>query len=368
MAKLFIYGEIGWDVSAKDITQQINDISDSEIDIHINSPGGAVTEGFAIKNILVNSGKKLRCIADGMVGSIATIIFLSSETRLMNENTKFFIHNPWGGNIGDAESMRKRADELEEAENEILDYYIKRTGADRDEIHSLMKEETSLTPERAVELGFATEIIQPVYALAYLDSKNSQNHRINTENSMNQFNEDSFINKVVSGVKNAINPIKGLKLATLAGEIMDITTSESDAGEGDAVKIAGQAPENGPIKMADGRTFNVEAGRITSIEEAPELVALDKVEEMMNKAVIKVTDLFKEENNNLKATIATQSDKINAQAEEIKNLKANISSNYQAPGDEGLPGDVPEGDGLITREDLTMSHIARAKKNGWIKN
>lgn len=137
----------------------------TELDVHINSGGGLVTEGFAIHDKLVNTGLTINTIVEGMCGSIATVIAQAgkSGSRKMFQNSEYFIHNPlWIPSAPDAhtaDDLEKLTAELKRNEVKLVDFYAKVTGADKLVLSEKMKVETTLTSKEAKELGFIDEII-----------------------------------------------------------------------------------------------------------------------------------------------------------------------------------------------------------------
>ena len=65
------------------------------------------------------------------------------------------IHDPWSIVVGTAEDMRKEAQVLDKHAGAIAAIYAGKTGKDLEEIEKLMAEETWMTPDEAIELGFA---------------------------------------------------------------------------------------------------------------------------------------------------------------------------------------------------------------------
>jgi hypothetical protein len=61
---------------------------------------------------LVNTGKPITTIVEGLCCSIATVIFMAGTERKLTENSRFLIHNPWGNGEGDAAYFRQYANEL----------------------------------------------------------------------------------------------------------------------------------------------------------------------------------------------------------------------------------------------------------------
>ena len=86
--RLYIYDEIGeYGVSAADVASFIDALPDSvqEIELRINSPGGSVFEGYAIFNLLRDSGLRIVAKIDGLAASIATVIALAADEVVMGE-------------------------------------------------------------------------------------------------------------------------------------------------------------------------------------------------------------------------------------------------------------------------------------------
>ena len=88
----------GWlddeSVQAKKFIEEFNKIGSKSINLHINSPGGSVYDGFAIYNALVASKKAINVHVDGIAASIASVIAMSGDSINMPENTYLMIHNP----------------------------------------------------------------------------------------------------------------------------------------------------------------------------------------------------------------------------------------------------------------------------------
>ena len=167
-ADLYIFGDIdAWgscgdkenpDRNASEIVSALRDLKTKNLTVHINSYGGDVKEGLAIYNTIKNSGLNVTTICDGFACSIASVIFMAGENRIMNDASLLMIHNPWTIAIGNAEEMRKQADDLDIIAQASVEAYKASSCLLDDEIHQLMDKETWILPEQAVEYGFATEI------------------------------------------------------------------------------------------------------------------------------------------------------------------------------------------------------------------
>jgi ATP-dependent Clp protease protease subunit len=164
-ATLTIYGDITsypWfegDVSAANLSHQLDAMGDvTQIDVYINSYGGEVAEGLAIYNALKRHKAKVRTICDGFACSIASVIFMAGDERIMNEASLLMIHNAWTFASGNADGLRKAADDLEKITQASVEAYKAHSSLSEEEIKALMDAETWILPEEATSYGFATAI------------------------------------------------------------------------------------------------------------------------------------------------------------------------------------------------------------------
>ena len=168
-ADLDIYGDIcetWWDgdtsVSASALSKQLDELGDVEqINVHINSYGGEVAEGLAIYNALRRHKAKIRTTCDGFACSIASVVFMAGDERLMSSASLLMIHNAftsaWGANAND---LRKLADDMDIITQASKNAYLSRASIDEEELTALMDAETWITPADAVDMGFATGVEQ----------------------------------------------------------------------------------------------------------------------------------------------------------------------------------------------------------------
>jgi len=130
------------------------------LDIH--SEGGAVFEGFAIYNMLAEWSGKVVARIKAAAFSIASYIAMAADEIEIADNGYMMIHNPWTETLGDDTEHQKNAKLLSELKQSMINAYSKKTGLDAVLIKELMKEETYLGAERAIELGMADRIVEPI--------------------------------------------------------------------------------------------------------------------------------------------------------------------------------------------------------------
>lgn len=162
------YGEFDWwtweykesETSADFFRKALAEIPETDtIELHINSYGGSVKEGIAIYNQLKQKKcKEIVAYVDGLAYSIASIILQAADRRIMGLGTSLLIHNMWINISGNAEDLRKAADDLDVLMEANRQIYMDKVTITEDELIEMLNNETYLTPDQAVEKGFADEV------------------------------------------------------------------------------------------------------------------------------------------------------------------------------------------------------------------
>lgn len=164
-ADIDIYGDItSWpltdsDVSSANLSAQLADLDVDVINVNINSYGGEVAEGLAIYNALKRHKAKVRTCCDGFACSIASVIFMAGDERIMNEASLLMIHNAYSIAEGDANALRKMADDLDLVTSQSKKIYLANSNIDEAALTELMDKETFIDPKDALEIGFATSVV-----------------------------------------------------------------------------------------------------------------------------------------------------------------------------------------------------------------
>lgn len=151
-----------WDgsgITRELVVEQLENANSKPLNIHINSYGGEVFEGFAIYNAIKNYKGSKTVYIDGIAASIASVIALAGDKVIMNKASMFMIHNASGGCYGTAEEMKKVVEALEQINTVIRDIYLDNTNIDEDKLKELMENETFLTPNECIEYGFCDEVL-----------------------------------------------------------------------------------------------------------------------------------------------------------------------------------------------------------------
>lgn len=132
---------------------------DGDITVWINSPGGDTVAAAQIYNMLMDYPGKVTVKIDGIAASAASVIAMAGEKVLVSPVSMMMIHNPSTIAYGDTNEMQKAIEVLNEVKESIINAYEIRTGLSRNKISRLMDAETWMNANKAIELGFADEIL-----------------------------------------------------------------------------------------------------------------------------------------------------------------------------------------------------------------
>ena len=164
-ADIYIFGDItscAWDesdVSSFSLSKQLAELDVDVINIHINSCGGEVMEGLAIYNMLKNHPATVKTYCDGFACSIASVVFMAGDERIMNNASMLMIHNAWTYTAGNADELRKVADDLDVISQGAFAAYKSAVNISDEKLMEMLDAETWILPDDALEMGFATSII-----------------------------------------------------------------------------------------------------------------------------------------------------------------------------------------------------------------
>lgn len=161
-ADLYFYGEIvsDWWGAWDDLDQYPEAIRDfltehegKDLNIYINSGGGSVFAGLAIYNMLLRHKGKKTVYVDGIAASIASVIALAGDEIIIPSNAFMMIHKPTLSCSGNADDLRKTAEDLDAVETGIINIYKAHLaeGANIETVKELVAAETWLNGEEAAK-------------------------------------------------------------------------------------------------------------------------------------------------------------------------------------------------------------------------
>ena len=146
------------DVTPRMFRDELN-AGTGDVIIWINSPGGDCVAASQIYGMLIDYKGNVTVKIDGVAASAASVIAMAGTKVLMVPTALMMIHNPMTLAIGDSEEMHKAIAMLAEVKESILNAYEIKTGQSRAKLSHLMDTETWMNANRAIELGFADDVL-----------------------------------------------------------------------------------------------------------------------------------------------------------------------------------------------------------------
>ncbi len=132
---------------------------DGDVTVWINSPGGNVFAAAEIYTMLKDYAGKVTVKIASLAASAASVVAMAGDTVQMSPTALLMLHDPSTVAMGNARDMEKAIAALNEVKESIVNAYAAKSGLRRGRIADLMSEETWLNAKKAVELGFADEVL-----------------------------------------------------------------------------------------------------------------------------------------------------------------------------------------------------------------
>jgi ATP-dependent Clp protease protease subunit len=162
---VFIGGEIEDQVANTIIAQLLflqNENADADISMYINSPGGLITSGLAVYDVMqfVGCGVQTYCL--GQAASMAAVLLAGGTKgkRFVLPNSRILIHQPMGGARGTATDISIQAEEILRLRARLNQILAHHTGQKVEKIEEDVDRDRFLGAEEAVAYGLADQIIQ----------------------------------------------------------------------------------------------------------------------------------------------------------------------------------------------------------------
>lgn len=313
--EIYINGRITKETYKK-FSNQLSEIvreDTSNIYVHINSIGGSVQYGEKIYNLLMDI-KELGIHVTTMAykaQSIASIIMTAGDTRIVIDELPepVLMHFPYTKVEGDSKKMRTTAIQLESINNRFIETYGRVLTIDDKQIEVLLTQDKPMTAQKALEIGLATEIQQPLEAVAEYTLKN--------ENKMTK------TNKLVSALKEALGLgneiVAEYKILTADGTEIVFPETDDEPKVGDKVD---SETKDGEYLMPNEDIWVIKDGKLDEI-----IVKEEEILEETEAEVTEEVELTVEEEaeiDEIAELLKGFKEQLDAQAEEIKKLKEEV--------------------------------------------
>jgi len=160
------------EISAASIREQLPENRTEPIAVKIHSEGGSVFEGFAIHDAFAAYQGPKSLSIESSAFSIASFIACAFDDVEISSNGYMMLHNPYAQVEGDDEDFARQSEMLGKLKSSMVSAYAQRSGKSEDEIKAILKNETYLNAQQAVEMGLAKRIAgKPVIGRAFAKVK-----------------------------------------------------------------------------------------------------------------------------------------------------------------------------------------------------
>ena len=317
---IYINGEIGETVNLVDIISQVENQKEATMfNVYINSVGGSVDVGFDIYNYIKSLNVPIKTIGQELVASIATVIFMVGNERVLEQGTEFMIHLPWGSVSGTSNEIEQYNEMLKKYEKKLVDFYTKATNLSEEAIRPLLTYETWLSPKLANDLKFTTSIASDLPVLA------KANFNFKPDNKMTEEQKGFFANVLdkldtIMGKISGSSNVKAILLQDANG--VEIEFPEVMEGElpevGVSIATVDGTPAEGEYIMPDGQTYIFVGGVLTDIKEVEADETSEEIEDLKRQLA------------EAQSQIEAKDLQITEIANEVKAMKKEIKSSFKA--------------------------------------
>lgn len=210
---LYISDVIGDDININSFKEELDNLVEGDLIIHMNSVGGSVFEGWAIANAIREESKKkkrkIKCKIEGICASIATAIAIACDEVEMYKNSLMMIHRASVMCYGNVDDLFKQIEILEKIDNQLAEAYANKSKGkhSKEEFLELMSKESWFNADECLELGLVDAIAdEQIQLVACANVKDLHYKDISKlENLIQQVEEKEQQNKIENELKELEN-------------------------------------------------------------------------------------------------------------------------------------------------------------------
>ncbi len=148
-----ILGEIGYDVNAIDVIEQIQS-AEEDIAMYMLSGGGSVVHGFGIYDAMRASNHKITVKIFGFSASAASVIAMGADVVEMGDGALMMIHESSVGEWGTSSDHKEASRILDAWDGRLIQAYHNKTGIDKDTLAGMVNKNEWMSVDEAIELKF----------------------------------------------------------------------------------------------------------------------------------------------------------------------------------------------------------------------
>lgn len=303
----------------------------------MNCMGGSVAEGFPTYNLIKASKAKITTVVEGMAASFGAVLFAAGEQRLMAKYSKLMVHSARGGAWGTSAQMQEQVNLIKKYDDDMANVFAGLLGSTKEEVAAKWLDGSDhwLTPDDAVEAGFATGILDGKTKRAVPTAK------LKDAQAVFAFYQEQFqeSNKNENEMKNKHLFITALAIANAKLSITADATEEAILAEvqkqSEELKQANELVASLKTKVEAAETAKVNA-LVTAALDAGKITAAQK--EQFEKLAKADYDSTKAILDGMKGHTSISAKLNGAQQSELPHASEFVSSTYKeivASGEKG---------------------------------
>lgn len=159
MNTLTLFGDVGWEIKPAGVMAELGEMV-GDVLVKINSYGGDIYEGISIMHALRSHPGQVTVRVEGVAASAASVIAVGGADRVeMTAGSELMVHMPWVETPGDADELRKTADDLDRTAQSLAEIYAEKAGGTAEQWLEMMRAETWFSAQEAVDAGLADAVV-----------------------------------------------------------------------------------------------------------------------------------------------------------------------------------------------------------------
>lgn len=159
---IYLTGEVNSESALSVITQlrYLAARSDKDIYMFINSPGGSVSDGLAIYDVMNEINCDVATVGTGMAASMGSFLLAAGTQgkRYVTPSTEIMIHQPLGGVQGQATDISLVADHIQKIKLKLASIIAEKCGKEPEKVINDMERDHWMSTEQAKEYGIVDHV------------------------------------------------------------------------------------------------------------------------------------------------------------------------------------------------------------------
>ena len=277
-------------ITLKDVKNALEELKDcSRLEIHLNSYGGDATVGLTIHNLLRGMNKHITCVIDGIAASAAFTIASACDDVQVYPGSLMMCHKVMSLLMGyyNSDALNKVINGNTAYDKASAAVYAKKTGMSEAQCLNLMKNETWMTGQQALEYGFANTLLDDEDSKYQLINKttmkiNGINHDISGLNIPDDFIQHTNEKTNLGGKSMSKESLQTKLINAITSIFKNDAEIEEEVKEEAVIEEVKEEPANEEV-VEEVKADEVE--NVEGKEENKEEVVEENNQEVVNSAI-----------------------------------------------------------------------------------